>query len=175
VTLGAERIAARTVLWAAGVAASPLAKSLEAPLDRAGRVLVAPDLRVPGDERVFVVGDLASLEIAPGRLVPGLAPAAMQEGAHAASNVISLLHGDRTRAFVYRDKGALATIGRKRAIADVKGMKLRGAVAWWAWLLVHIFFLIGFRNRLLVIIEWAWAYFTYERGARLITGERPRS
>jgi len=174
VSLGAERIAARTVLWAAGVAASPLAKTLQVPLDRAGRVLVAPDLRVPGDERVFVTGDLAALEIAPGKPVPGLAPAAMQQGQHAAGNIMSLLHGEKTRSFVYKDKGVLATIGRKRAVASVKGMKLSGAIAWWAWLLVHIFFLIGFRNRFIVIFEWAWAYFTYERGARLITGERPR-
>jgi NADH dehydrogenase len=175
VSLGAERIPARTVLWAAGVLASPLAKTLETPLDKAGRVLVAPDLRVPGDERVFVAGDLASLEYEPEKPVPGLAPAAMQAGAHAASNIMSLLHGDRTRPFLYKDKGTLATIGRRRAIADVKGWKLQGAIAWWAWLVIHIFFLIGFRNRFIVIFEWAWAYFTFERGARLITGERPPS
>lgn len=183
VSLGAERIAARTVLWAAGVQASPLAKSLGVPLDRAGRVLVEKDLRIPGDERVFVVGDLAYLEVEDGatggsiaarKPVPGLAPAAMQEGSHAASNVLSLLHGGKTRPFQYKDKGTLATIGRRRAVAAVAGMKLEGAIAWWAWLLIHIFFLIGFRNRIVVLIEWAWAYFTYERGARLITGERPR-
>jgi NADH dehydrogenase len=174
VTIGEEKIPARTVLWAAGVQASPLAKSLGVPLDRAGRVLVEKDLRIPGDERVFVAGDLAALEVAPGKPVPGLAPAAMQEGAHAASNVISLLHGGKTRPFVYRDKGSLATIGRSRAVASVSGMKLSGAIAWWAWLVIHIFFLIGFRNRLLVLIEWAWAYVTYERGARLITGDTAR-
>jgi NADH:ubiquinone reductase (H+-translocating) len=119
------------------------------------------------------VGDLASLEVEPGKLVPGLAPAAMQMGSHAASNILSLMHGGRTNPFIYRDKGTLATIGRRRAIAAVAGMKLTGAIAWWAWLLIHIFFLIGFRNRIVVLIEWAWAYFTYERGARLITGERP--
>lgn len=168
-----EKIAARTVLWAAGVQASPLARTLSVPLDRAGRVLVAKDLRLQEDERVFVAGDLAAIELAPGQLVPGLAPAALQEGAHAARNVIALLRGEETRPFVYRDKGMLATIGRRRAIASVFGKKLTGALAWWAWLLVHIFFLIGFRNRVLVLIEWAWAYLTYERGARLITGERP--
>lgn len=167
-----ERIPARTVLWAAGVLGSPVAKTLGVPLDRAGRVLVEKDLRIPGDERVFVVGDLASLLQENGKPVPGLAPAAMQEGAHAAHNVVSLILGEKTRPFRYRDKGSLATIGRKRAVADVAGMKLSGAIAWWAWLLIHILFLIGFRSRLLVLIEWAWAYFTYERGARLITGER---
>src|SRR5581483_4438883 len=183
VTMGAEHLPARTVLWAAGVQGSPLAKSLATPLDKAGRVIVAPDLRVPGDERVFVVGDLAHLETRPDRatggstavtsmLVPGLAPAAMQEGRHAASNVIDLLHGRPTRPFVYRDKGTLATIGRRRGVAQVMGMKLTGTIAWWAWLMIHIVFLIGFRNRIVVLIEWAWAYFTYERGARLITSER---
>ena len=167
-----ERIPARTVLWAAGVLASPLAKSLGAPLDRAGRVLVEKDLRVPGDERIFVAGDLAYLEVAPKKPVPGVAPAAMQAGVHAAHNVLALLHGEKTRPFVYRDKGSLATIGRRRAVANVFGWKLSGALAWWAWLLVHILYLIGFRNRLVVLIEWAWAYFTYERGARLITNER---
>ena len=167
-----ERIPARTVLWAAGVLGSPVAKTLGVPLDRAGRVLVEKDLRIPGDERVFVVGDLASLLQENGKTVPGLAPAAMQEGTHAAHNVVSLILGEKTRPFRYKDKGSLATIGRKRAIADVAGLKLSGAIAWWAWLLIHILFLIGFRNRLLVLIEWAWAYFTYERGARLITGER---
>ena len=174
VSLGEERIPSRTVLWAAGVQASPLAKTLGVPLDRAGRVLVEKDLRIPGDERVFVVGDLAYLEVEPKKAVPGLAPAAMQMGSHAASNILSLMHGGKTYPFSYRDKGTLATIGRRRAVAAVAGMKLSGAIAWWAWLLIHIFFLIGFRNRIVVLIEWAWAYFTYERGARLITGERPR-
>jgi NADH:ubiquinone reductase (H+-translocating) len=171
VSLGAVKIAARTVLWAAGVQASPLARSLQVPLDRAGRVLVEKDLRVPGDERVFVAGDLASLE-QDGKPLPGLAPAAIQAGRHAASSIISLLHGEKPRPFVYRDKGTLATIGRRRAIASVLGMKLSGAIAWWAWLFIHILFLIGFRSRVLVLFEWAWAYVTYERGARLITGER---
>ncbi len=168
-----EKIAARTVLWAAGVRASPLARSLGTPLDRAGRVLVASDLSVPGDERVFIAGDLALLEQKDGKPVPGLAPAAMQEGSHAARNVLALLHGGKTTPFVYKDKGALATIGRKRAVASVFGLELSGAIAWWVWLLVHILYLVGFRNRLLVLIEWAWAYMTYERGARLITNERP--
>ncbi len=171
VQFGPERIPSRTVLWAAGVQAAPLAKSLGVPLDRAGRVLVEKDLRVPGDERVFVVGDLAYLEQEDKKPVPGLAPAAMQEGAHAGSNILSLMHGEGTRPFRYRDKGSLATIGRRRAVGEVFGHHLSGTIAWWAWLLIHILFLIGFRNRVVVLIEWAWAYFTFERGARLITGD----
>jgi NADH dehydrogenase len=159
-------IAARTVLWAAGVQASPLARSLGAPLDRAGRVMVEPDLTVPFHPEAFVIGDLAEVEG-----VPGVAPAAIQEGQHAAENIVRAINGQPRRAFRYRDKGSLATIGRAAGVADFGRLKLSGFLAWFAWLAVHIFFLIGFRNRLLVMLQWAWAYVTYQRGARLITGE----
>jgi len=166
VCIGNTTIPARTVLWAAGVQASPLARSLVAPLDRAGRVLVEPDLTVPGHRDAFVIGDLAAVEG-----VPGVAPAAIQEGEHAAENIIRAVEGQPLRAFHYRDKGSLATIGRAAGVADFGKLELSGFFAWFAWLAVHIFFLIGFRNRLLVMLQWAWAYVTYQRGARLITGE----
>jgi NADH:quinone reductase (non-electrogenic) len=172
VSLGPERIEARTVLWAAGVAASPLARSLGTPLDRAGRVQIEPNLSIPGHPEVMIIGDLASL-MQDGKPVPGVAPAAIQEGKHAAKNIVRSLRGQPRQPFHYRDKGSLATIGRAAAVADLNFIKLSGWVAWMAWLLVHIFFLIGFRNRFVVIFEWAWSYFTYDRGARLITG-RPR-
>jgi NADH dehydrogenase len=170
VTLGEERIAARTVLWAAGVQASPLARTLGAPLDRAGRVRVQPDLSLPGHPEVFVVGDLAALE-QDGKPVPGVAPAAMQQGRHAARNIARLVRGEPARAFRYVDKGSFATIGRGAAVGEVAGgLRFRGLVAWLAWLAIHIFFLIGFRNRVLVLFHWAYSYLTYRRGARLITG-----
>ena len=170
VLLGDERIPARTVIWGAGVKASPLGKALGAPLDRAGRVRVTERLTVPGHEEVFVIGDLASLE-QDGKTIPGVAPAAMQMGKHAAETILKVVHGETPRAFHYLDKGSLATIGRSKAIADLPGgIKLSGFVAWGAWLAIHIFFLIGFRNRVLVLIQWAWSYVTYQRGARLITG-----
>lgn len=172
VTLGAERIEARTVVWAAGVQASPLGRSLGAPVDRAGRVRVNPDLSLPGASNVFVAGDLALLEQG-GRAVPGVAPAAIQEGTWAARNVARAVSGRPMRPFRYRDKGSLATIGRAAAVADFGWIHLGGWLAWMAWLTVHIFFLIGFRNRLLVILQWAWAYVTRRRGARLITGDTP--
>jgi NADH dehydrogenase len=172
VSIGPERIEARTVLWAAGVAASPLARSLGAPLDRAGRVRVEPDLSLPGHPEVAIIGDLASVS-QDGKLVPGVAPAAIQQGKHAAGNVLRSLRGQPRRPFRYVDKGSLATIGRAAAVADLNVIKLSGWVAWMAWLFVHIFFLIGFRNRFIVLFEWAWSYVTYDRGARLITG-RPR-
>jgi NADH dehydrogenase len=168
VTTGQERIHARTVLWAAGVAASPLAKTLGVPLDRAGRVVVEPDLTIPGRDDVYVVGDLAHLE-RDGTLVPGVAPAAIQQGRHAAWNIIRSLHGQERRVFRYVDKGMLATIGRGAAVAQIGRFKAHGFVAWVLWLFVHILFLIGFRNRLVVMIQWAWSYFTFDRGARLIT------
>jgi NADH dehydrogenase len=133
-------------------------------------VKVEPDLSVPGHPEIFVVGDLATIEDG-GKPVPGVAPAAIQEGRHAAASVRALLRGEKTTPFRYRDKGSLATIGRKAAVAAIGPVQLSGCTAWLAWLVVHIFFLIGFRNRFLVIIEWAWAYVTYERGARLITGQ----
>jgi NADH:ubiquinone reductase (H+-translocating) len=171
---GAERLDARTVLWAAGVAASPVGASLGAPVDRAGRVVVQPDLSVPAHPEVFVAGDLAHFE-QDGAVVPGVAPAAMQMGRHAAANVRRLLRGEATRPFRYRDKGSLATIGRNSAVAQFgRRLKLSGFVAWVAWLAVHIFFLIGFRNRLVVMFDWAVAYLTYQRHARLIFETRLR-
>jgi NADH dehydrogenase len=171
VRMGEDRVAARTVVWAAGVQASPLARSLGAPLDRAGRVRVERDLTVPGHPDVFVVGDLAALE-QDGRLVPGVAPAAIQMGRHAASNVARALRGEPPLPFRYRDDGILATVGRRRAVAVLWRLHLSGFVAWVAWLAVHIFSLIGFRNRFVVLFTWAWAYVTYERSARLIVGGR---
>jgi len=170
---GEERIAARTVLWGAGVAASPLARSLGVPLDKAGRVLVTPTLNAPGFDRVFVIGDLAAVKTKDGALVPGVAPAAMQEGRYVAQAIVDLAHDKPIfgHPFVYFDKGSLATIGRKKAVADLPGhVRLSGFIAWLAWLFIHVLFLIGFRNRLLVMIEWAWQYITFRRGARLITG-----
>jgi NADH dehydrogenase len=168
VVLGGKRIAARTVLWAAGVRASPLATTLGAPLDGAGRVLVADDLSLPGHPEVFVVGDLAHVEHE-GKLVPGVAPAAMQEGAHAAKAIARALVGGKRVPFRYFDKGSLATIGRAAAVAERDTIHMTGFVAWLAWLVIHLFFLIGFRNRVLVMLEWAWAYVAYDRGARVIT------
>jgi len=163
VTLGAERIAAHTVIWAAGVASSPLGRSLGVPLDRAGRVPVEPDLSVPGHPEIFVVGDLAALAD-----VPGVAPAAKQMGKHAALNIIRKLKGGSTVPFRYRDYGQLATIGRKAAVADFGRLRLSGFPAWFIWLWSHIYFLINFRNRLVVMIDWAWAYWTFQRYARIV-------
>jgi NADH dehydrogenase len=171
VCIGETAIPTRTVLWAAGVQASPLARSLGVPLDRAGRVLVESDLSVPGHGDVFVIGDLAAVKNDDGSLVPGVAPAAIQEGTHTAKNIARMMNGQPTLPFRYRDKGSLATIGRAAGVADFGRLKLSGFIAWAAWLAVHIFFLIGFRNRVLVILQWAWAYITYQRGARLITGK----
>ncbi len=172
IVIGAERVAAHTVVWAAGVQASPLARSLGVPLDRAGRVIVRPDLTIPGRDDVFVVGDLAALA-QDGRPVPGVSPAAMQEGAHAARNILRALRGEPYAPFRYRDKGSFATIGRGAAVGRLRGgLHMSGLPAWAAWLVIHIFYLIGFRRRLLVLIQWAWSYVTYRRGARLITGER---
>ena len=176
VRIGERVIPTRTVLWGAGVQASPLARSLGAPLDRAGRVLVEPDLTIPGHPEVFVIGDLAAKQQHDGSFVPGVAPAAIQEGQHTAMNLDRAVEGQPLRAFKYRDKGSLATIGRAAAVADLGGrLKFGGFLAWMAWLVIHIFFLIGFRNRFLVITQWAWAYLTYQRGARLITGDRTLS
>ncbi|MBI5836279.1 MAG: NAD(P)/FAD-dependent oxidoreductase [Candidatus Eisenbacteria bacterium] len=162
---------ARTVLWAAGVAASPLARSLGAPLDRSGRVMVEQDLSVPGHPEVFVAGDLACFAHPGESPLPGLAPVALQQGGVAAENAWLRLGGRPTRAFRYVDRGTMATIGRRAAVAVIGRVKLAGLAAWLAWVLLHIVMLIGFRNRILVMIEWAWAYATFQRGARLITGE----
>ena len=169
VAFGDQRIAARTILWAAGVAASPLGKQLGAELDRAGRVRVAVDLSLPGHPEVFVAGDLASLQ-QDGKPVPGVAPAAKQMGNHAADNIAARIAGRATVPFRYKDWGALATIGRHSAVAQLPSLSLSGIVAWWFWLVLHIWFLIGFRSRIIVLINWAWAYFTYERAARIIVG-----
>jgi NADH dehydrogenase len=171
VQAGDERIEAGTVMWAAGVAASPLAQSLGAPLHR-GRVLVEPDLTVPGHPHIYVAGDLAAVR-AGQRFVPWLAPAAIQQGRHAAGNIVRHLRGRQRLPFRYLDRGTLATIGRSAAVADFGRLKLSGFIAWVAWLMVHIFFLIGFRNRLIVLFQWAWAYWTWDRGARLVTSAPP--
>lgn len=167
VRIADERIEARTVLWAAGVAPSPLAKTLGVELTRRGQVPVEPDLSVPGHREAFVIGDLACLECG-GKPVPALAPAAIQEGRHAAANIAAQVRGAPTQPFRYVDKGMMATIGRKAAVAGFAGIKLGGLLAWLMWLVVHIFFLIGFRNRIVVLFEWIGAYFTYRRSARLL-------
>jgi NADH:ubiquinone reductase (H+-translocating) len=168
--IGEERIPTRNVVWAAGVAASPIGSRLGAELDRMGRVLVAPDLSLPGHPEIFVVGDLARVESRAGEPLPGLAPVAMQQGRTAGENIRAQVEGRPTRPFRYRDRGSMATIGRGAAIADIRGFRLSGLLAWLAWIFVHIFFLIGFRNRIAVMLQWAWAYLTWQRGARLITG-----
>jgi NADH dehydrogenase len=170
VWVGGEQIRSRAVLWAAGVAAAPLARSLGAPLDRAGRVLVEPDLSIPGHPEAFVIGDLAAFIHQTGQPLPGLAPVAIQQGRAVADNVWRRLRGEPTRPFHYFDKGSMAAIGRAKAVAVMGRLRLWGFPAWLAWVFVHILYLIGFRNRFLVVFEWAWAYFTYQRGARLITG-----
>jgi NADH dehydrogenase len=168
------RMPAAVVLWAAGVAASPLGKKLGAPVDRAGRVLVQPDLSLPGHPEVFVIGDLAAAKDEQGKMLPGVAPVAIQEGRFVAKLIrheIEMKPNEAARpAFHYWNKGSLATIGRAAAVADFGKIHISGFIAWLSWLFVHIWFLIGFRNRLLVFIQWAWSYVTYERGARLITG-----
>ena len=169
VSLGEERIAARTVLWAAGVKSSPLGASLGVPLDRAGRVRVEPDLSLPGHPEVFVVGDLALIEG-----VPGIAPAAKQMGRHTARNMMKRISGKETQPFRYRDYGQLATIGRNAAVAMLGRLHLSGYPAWLTWLLAHIYFLINFRNRLVVMIDWAWAYWTFQRHARIVLREIPK-
>jgi NADH dehydrogenase len=167
----AHRIEARTVLWAAGVAASPLARSLGVPLDRVGRVSAEPTLQVPGHPDIFVVGDLCALN-QDGKLLPGVAQVAMQEGAHAARNVLRAIKGETLLPFRYRDYGTMAVIGRGSAVADIGPVKTSGLLAWLFWLFLHIFWLIGFRNRVAVISEWAWSYLTMQRRVRLITGEK---
>jgi len=162
-----RHIAARTVLWAAGVKASPLGAGLGAPLDRAGRVLVETDLTIPGHDDVYVVGDLAALE-QDSDWIPGVAPAAIQQGNYAAAAILRRIEGQDVEPFRYKDKGALATIGRARGVAQFGKMRFSGVIAWWLWLAVHIFFLIGFRNRFVVMFEWSWAYWTWQRSNRVI-------
>lgn len=165
---GGQSIGAATVLWAAGVQASPLGAMLEAPLDRSGRVSVESDLSLPGHPDVFVIGDLATIPE-----VPGVAPAAIQMGRHVAASIKRDLARESRLKFRYRNKGSLATIGRARAVAHLGPLQFGGFIAWFAWLVVHIFYLIGFRNRLLVLLSWAWNYLTFRRGARIITGIPP--
>jgi len=178
VDVGHTRLPATIVLWAAGVAASPLGKKLGSAVDRAGRVPVQPDLTLPGYPEVFVIGDLAALKDERGQLLPGVAPVAMQEGKYVAKVICDEVEtsggftgaSSARPAFHYWDKGSLATIGRAAAVAQFGAIHISGYIAWLSWLFIHILFLIGFRNRLLVFIQWAWSYVTYERGARLITG-----
>ena len=175
VRIGTERIATRTVFWAAGNEASPLGRMLGVPVDRSGKVLVREDLSIPGHQEVFVVGDLAHVVRADGRPVPGVCPAANQEGATAAKNIIHILRRQPTRPFRYFNKGDLAVIGRSRAIADFGKVQLSGFIAWLLWLFVHIMYLVGFRNRVIVFIEWAYNYFTYQRGVRVITNSERKN
>ncbi len=167
---GDQRISAAVILWAAGVAASPLGQKLGATVDRAGRVHVQRDLSIPGYKEVFVIGDLAALQDENGRMLPGVAPVAIQQGEWVAKIIARDLENQPRRDFHYFDKGSLATIGRAAAVAQFGKFELSGYFAWLAWLFIHILFLIGFRNRMIVMIQWAWSYLTYERGARLITG-----
>lgn len=168
-----QRIDARTLLWAAGVAASPLGAQLGAECDKAGRVHVAPDLSLPQHPEAFVIGDLAHVE-QNGKSVPGVAPAAKQMGAFVARAIGDRIAGRAVRSFRYRDDGTLASIGRGTAVVDIRGVKLSGLIAWWFWLIAHIFFLIGFRNRLVVMIDWAWSYLSWQRNARIIVGQDDR-
>lgn len=163
-----ERIATRSVFWAAGNAASPLAKDLGAPLDRAGRVLVNPDLSVPGHPEIFVAGDLAAVTQENGKPVPAVAQGGIQGGRHAAENILHLMHRQPTTPFHFWDKGNLAVIGRNKAIADLNVVHLHGVLAWLTWVFIHILYLVGFRNRLSVLLQWAYAYFTLKRGVRII-------
>ena len=170
VWVGDQRISAQVVLWAAGVSASPLGRKLGVPVDRAGRVLVEPDLSIPGHPEVFVIGDLATLHDENDKPLPGVAPVAIQQGRWLAKTIARDLEHQPRRRFRYHDKGSLATIGRAAGVAQFPKFSLSGYLAWLAWLFIHVFFLIGFRNRITVMLQWAWSYFTYERGARLITG-----
>ena len=169
VVIDGERLPARTVIWTAGVAASPAGRWLGAEVDRAGRVKVNADLSLPGHPDVFVIGDTATLSQG-GKPLPGVAPVAMQEGDYVAAVIADRVAGkEHPKPFVYHNKGNLATIGRSSGIADLGWLRIWGFPAWFLWLAVHIFFLIGFRNRLLVLIQWTWAYITFQRGVRLIT------
>ncbi len=165
-----DRIAAHTVFWGAGNQASPLGRQLQVPLDRAGRVVVSSDLSIPGHDHVFAIGDTAAVMTADGKPVPAVAPAANQMGAHAARQIAADLAGQARTPFAYFNKGDLATIGRNRAVAAIGPVKLQGVIAWLAWVFVHIMYLAAFRNRLTVFVQWAYQYFTYQRGGRLITG-----
>jgi len=166
-----EHIQATTILWAAGVAASPVAKSLGVALDRVGRVTAEPTLQVPGYRDIFVAGDICALS-QDGVPLPGVAQVAMQQGAHASRNILRSIAGQPLEAFRYKDYGTMATIGRGSAVGDIRGLKVSGFFAWLFWIFLHIFWLIGLRNRVAVMTEWAWAYLTFQRRVRLITGEK---
>lgn len=168
VQLENEFISTRTVIWAAGNAASSLAGQLGGETDRQGRILVGEDLSIPGNPRIFAIGDMANFSHQTGQPLPGVAPAAMQMGTHAARNILDLAQGKPARRFKYLNKGNMATIGRNRAVADLNGIRFGGFPAWLCWLLVHLIFLVGLRNQIQVFIQWIWAYFTFARGARLI-------
>ncbi len=172
--IGQEFLQAKTVLWAAGVQAAPISHLLAVELDPQKRIFVNPDLSIPGFASAFAVGDLAHFARAGGKPLPGLAPVAMQQGRWVAANILSSLRGQPTRPFQYLDKGQLATIGRKKAVLEKGKLTMHGNVAWLAWLFVHVYYLIGFRNRLMVLMEWAWSYFFYKRGARLIVDKEWR-
>ena len=172
VYLGNEMIKAAVLIWGAGVQATSLTKTLGVPLDKAGRVIIEPDLTIPGHKNVFAIGDMALFLHQTGKPLPGVSPVAIQMGAGVVRNIKNALAGKPYETFSYFDKGSMATIGRSAAIAEIRKLHLSGFLAWMAWLLVHIFFLIGFRNRFAVLFNWAWSYFTYQRGARLITGRR---
>lgn len=174
VEFGNEKLEASTVLWAAGVQPSALGKNLRCDLDSQGRVKIAPDLSIQSDKSVFCIGDMAHLDLN-GKTLPGLAPVAIQQGRHVARNIIGDLAGKPRQNFSYRDKGQMATIGRKKAVMQYKSFEMSGTFAWLAWLFIHIYYLIGFKNRLFVFFEWAWAYFTLKRGARLIVDKEWRS
>ena len=169
VQIGDEFIPCRVKIWAAGNNASFVGKTLGVPADRAGRVIVNEDLTVPGHPEVQVIGDLANFAHQTGEPLPGISPVAMQQGRRAARNVLAMIKGRKAKRFRYWDKGTMATIGRNKAVADLRFLHLSGRLAWLAWLFVHIVFLVGFRNRLLVLFQWAWAYLTFDKGARLIT------
>jgi NADH dehydrogenase len=171
VVLGDERIASATVVWAAGVHAAPLAAKLGLPVDRGGRVRVESDCSLPGHREVFAIGDMVVFE-QDGRPLPGVSPVAMQQARSVVKNIVREIQGSPRTPFRYFDKGTMATIGRSRAVAETRGLRLSGLMAWLAWLLVHIWYLIGFRNRFMVMFSWMWSYVTYGRGARLITGDR---
>ena len=170
-----ERIPTHTVLWAAGVEASPLGRALQrsagAPLDRLGRVMVEPDCTVPGHPEIFVIGDLSHFRDPAGAPLPGVAQVAMQQGHYVAHLIERRLRGESGEPFHYRDRGSMAVIGRNAAVAQVAGLRFNGFVAWLAWLFIHLMYLVEFDNRLLVLVQWAWNYLTWNRGARLITGK----
>jgi NADH dehydrogenase len=167
--VGNEFIPCRVKIWAAGNTASFVGKSLGVPVDKVGRVLVNNDLSIPGHPEVFVIGDLANFPYQTGEPLPGVSPVAMQQGRHAAHNIEAIIEGRPTQRFWYWDKGSMATIGRNKAVADLHFVHFSGLPAWMVWLFVHVLFLVGFRSRIAVLFQWAWAYFTFNKGARLIT------